>query len=144
MTDPSPTLILYPLFAMVLLVAIVLMRLRSMRFGAVRSGAMRAEFYRAYPEGGEPDALRVVSRHYVNLFEMPVLFYAGVILVYVTRQVSWWLIGCAWLYVALRYAHSWVHLTSNVVLVRFTLYFASAFVLLLIWATLFVQLVRTG
>jgi hypothetical protein len=144
MTDPSPTVILYPLFAMVLLVAIVLLRLRSMRFAAVRSGTMRAEFYRAYPEGGEPEALRVVSRHYVNLFEMPVLFYAGVILVYVTRQVSWWLIACAWIYVALRYAHSWVHLTSNVVLVRFTLYFTSAFVLLLIWATLFVQLVRAG
>jgi hypothetical protein len=38
MSAPSPTLILYPAFAMFLLVAIVLSRLRSMRFAAVRAG----------------------------------------------------------------------------------------------------------
>ena len=144
MTEPSPALILYPVFAMFLLVGVVLLRMRSMRFAAVRSGEVSVGFYRAYPEGGEPEPLRVVSRHYVNLFEMPVLFYVGVILTYVTHQVSYWMITCAWAYVGLRYLHSWVHLTSNDVRVRFSLYFASAFVLLLMWATLLVQLVRTG
>ena len=144
MSDPSPTLILYPVFAMFLLVAVVLSRLRRMRFAAVRKGDVKASFYRAYPEGGEPEVLRVVSRHFTNLFEMPVLFYVGVILTYVTHQVSWWMIGLAWGYVVLRYLHSWVHLTGNDVRTRFTVYFASAFVLLLMWASLFVRLVRAG
>jgi hypothetical protein len=144
MSTPSPTLILYPVFAMFLLVAIVLSRLRSMRFAAVRTGDVKASFYRAYPDGGEPEALRVVSRHFTNLFEMPVLFYVGVIMTYVTHQVTWWMVGLAWAYVVIRYVHSWIHLTSNDVVKRFSAYFASAFVLALLWTTLLVQLVRAG
>ncbi len=144
MAAPDPTLVLYPVFAMVALVGIVLLRLRSLRFAAIRSGEVSADFYRAFPEGGEPERLRVAARHYVNLFEMPVLFYVGVILTYVTHQVSHWTIGLAWAYVGARALHSYVHLTSNHVPTRFVLYFASAFVLLLLWSTLLVQLLRAG
>jgi hypothetical protein len=115
-----------------------------MRFAAVLRGEVGVEYYRAYQEGEEPEALRVVSRHFVNLFEMPVLFYVGVIFIYITHQVSYWLIGCAWAYVGVRYLHSYVHLTSNDVRVRFTLYFASTFVLAVMWASLLVQLLRYG
>ncbi len=141
MGDSSPNLILYPVFAMFLLVAIVLLRMRRLRFAAVRSGEVSIKYYRAYQDGDEPEALRVVSRHFVNLFEMPVLFYVGVIMVYITHNVNAWLVGLAWLYVALRYMHSVVHLGSNDVRVRVTVYFASAFVLFVLWASLFVQLV---
>lgn len=143
MGDPSPNAILYPVFAMFLLVAIVLLRMRRLRFAAVRSGEVSIKYYRAYQEGDEPEALRVVSRHFVNLFEMPVLFYVGVIMVYITHNVSTWLVVLAWLYVALRYVHSYVHLGSNDVRARVTVYFASAFVLFLLWANLFVRLVTT-
>jgi hypothetical protein len=50
-------------------------------------------------------------------------------------------VGCAWLYVALRGAHTWVHLTSNKVLVRFGFYMASNLALAAIWAILLVLLV---
>jgi len=143
MIDSTSVRILYPLFAMFVLVAIVLLRMRSMRFAAVRSGAVSADFYRAFADGVEPEPLRVVARHYANLFEMPVLFYVGVILTFVTAHVSGWMIGLAWAYVALRYAHSFVHLTSNHVITRFALYLASAFVLALLWGTLFVRLLHT-
>lgn len=140
----SPTLILYPVFAMVALTLGVLHRLRVQRFAAVRRGEVSASFYRAYPEGGEPESLRVLSRHYSNLFEMPVLFYLLSVLLYVTQQVNLWMLGAAWLYVALRYAHSYVHLTSNTVMVRFSLYFASTTVLALMWVALLVLLLRAG
>jgi hypothetical protein len=39
---------------------------------------------------------------------------------------------------------SGVHLTSNWLPARFTLYFASAFVLVVLWATLLVRLLRAG
>jgi hypothetical protein len=142
MTDASSVRILYPLFGMFALTMFVLLRMRSMRFAAVRSGAVPQDYYRAYPEGVEPEPLRIVARHYANLFEMPVLFYAGVILVYVTQQVSGWMVGLAWAYLALRCAHSFVHLTSNHLIARFSLYFGSAFVLALLWGTLLVRLVR--
>src|ERR1700693_4866523 len=110
MTHASPTLIFYPVFAMFLLVIVVLLDMGCMRIAAVRKGELSIKFFRAYADGNEPERLRVISRHYVNLFEMPVLFYVGVILAYVTQQVSYWMIGCAWAYVAFRYLHSYVHL----------------------------------
>ena len=143
MPEPSPNLILYPVFAMFLLVVVVLNRLRSLRFAAVGRKEVGIGYYRAY-QGDEPEALRVVARHFTNLFEMPVLFYVGVLMAYVSHQVTWWLVALAWLYVALRYAHSYVHLTSNDVQVRFGVYFASGLVLAVLWASLLVQLLGSG
>jgi len=142
MTDLSRTQILYPVFAMFYLVAFVLFRMGRMRFTAVARGEMDGRFYRTYDEGQEPPHMRVVTRHFINLFEMPVLFYVGTILAYVTGQVTHWLVGCAWAYVALRYLHSWIHLGSNDVLTRFRVYGASGIVLLVMWTSLLVQLVR--
>jgi len=144
MAEVSPTLILYPLFAMFFLTAAVLARLAQLRVSGIGKGDVDMGFYRTYDRGEEPEAIRVVTRHFINLFEVPVLFYVVVILIYVTHQVSYWLIGCAWAYVAARYFHSYVHLTSNDVLLRFRVYFGSGLVLLVMWTTLLVQLVRAG
>ena len=143
MSNAAPNLILYPVFAMFFLVAVVLLRMRSMRFAAVRKREVNVRYYKAF-QGEEPEPLRVIARHFTNLFEVPVLFYVGVIMTYVTHQVTYWLVGCAWAYVALRYAHSWVHLTRNDIVVRLSLYFASGAVLVVMWATLLVQLLRAG
>ncbi|MGH7289754.1 MAG: MAPEG family protein, partial [Myxococcota bacterium] len=99
MPDAASNQILYPAFALFALTLFVLNRMRSMRFAAVRSGEVSAGFYRAFQDGSEPEPLRVVSRHFVNLFEMPVLFYVGVLMVYVTHNVSGWMVGLAWSYV---------------------------------------------
>lgn len=144
MSHPAPELILYPVFAMFLLVAVVLLRMRAMRFAAVRQREVSVRFYKAFQGDEEPEALRVIARHFANLFEVPVLFYVGVLMAYVTHQVTYWLIGCAWAYVALRYAHTWMHLTRNDVVARFSLYFASGAVLVVLWSTLLVQLLRAG
>ena len=144
MADLSPNLILYPIFAMFFLVAFVLVRMARLRVGAVQRGDMNARFYRTYDEGEEPKELRVVTRHFINLFEMPLVFYVGVILVYITHQVNYWLVFCAWAYVGLRYLHSYVHLGANDVLTRFRVYFAGNLVLLVLWLSLLVQLLRSG
>ena len=144
MNDAASVRIFYPVFAMFLLVSIVLLRMRSQRFAAVRNQQVDASFYKAYPDGGEPESLRVISRHFSNLFEMPVLFYTVVLMVYVTHHVSTFLVALAWLYVVIRWVHSYIHLGSNDLIARFSAYFASAFVLALMWATLLVQLLRAG
>jgi hypothetical protein len=143
-TAAPPNQILYPVFAMFALTLAVLLRMRSLRFAAVRSAAVDVRFYRAFAEGVEPEPLRVVGRHFANLFEIPVLFYVGALMTYAAHQTTWWLVGCAWLFVALRCAHTAVHLGANDVRVRVTVYFAGNFVLVVFWATLLVQLVRAG
>lgn len=144
MSLPARVEILYPVFAMVLLVAVVFVRMGRARVGAVRRGEMSIRFYRTYAEGEEPEPLRVITRHFINLFEMPILFYVVVLMTYATDEVTWWSVGCAWAYVAARYVHSGVHLGSNDVLLRFRVYAASALVLGVLWLTLLVQLVRHG
>lgn len=126
------------------LVAAVLARLAYLRVGALGRREIDIGYYKTYSRGEEPDRIRVVTRHFINLFEVPVLFYVVVLMIYVTKQTTYALVAMAWLYVALRYAHSFVHLTTNRVLLRFRLYFASGVVLLALWTTLLAQLLRAG
>jgi len=135
----SPNLILYPTFAMFALTFGVLLYMRSRRFGAVRGGSADAAFYKLY-EGQEPEELRVITRNFINLFEMPTLFYVVALMIHATGQTTVWLVFWAWVYVALRYAHTFIHLTSNHVMARFGAYFASSMVLALMWASLLIQL----
>ena len=137
----SPTQILYPAFAMFALLVGVLIRMQFVRFGAVGRGEMDGRYYRTYQGGAEPKHMAVVTRHFSNLLELPTLFYVVLILTYVTHQVSLWQVGCAWTYVALRYAHSFVHLTSNNVMVRFRLFIVSGVVLVVMWVGLLWRLI---
>ncbi|HYB99939.1 MAG TPA: MAPEG family protein [Candidatus Limnocylindrales bacterium] len=139
----SQHLILYPTFAMFALTFYVLMRMRARRFAAVRSGQVEGAYYKAYV-GEEPEELRVLARHFVNLFEMPTLFYVVCLLIYVTAQANVWLVFWAWTYVVLRCIHSYIHLTTNNILARFGVYFTSSMVLALMWATLLVQLLMSS
>jgi hypothetical protein len=57
-----------------------------------------------------------------NLFEIPVLFYALVLYLFVTHQVDATYVSAAWVFVTFRTLHSAVHCTINIVIVRFYLY----------------------
>jgi len=69
-----------------------------------------------------PASVSNPSDNLKNLFEIPVLFYALVLFLYATRQVDALYVGAAWLFVAFRVAHSVVHCTFNLVVLRFYLY----------------------
>lgn len=140
----SPTVILYPQFAMFALVAIVLMRMRTLRFAAVREGRLSVGYFRAYEGEVVPPPLRVIERHFANLFEVPTLFHVGCLMAYATRFVDGWALALAWIYVVMRVAHSAVHLTRNDVVVRFGVYMASNVVLAGFWLLLLVRLLRYG
>ena len=61
-----------------------------------------------------------------NLFEIPVLFYALVLYLFVTKQVDTVYVTAAWIFVIFRALHSIVHCTFNFVMLRFYLYLFSA------------------
>jgi hypothetical protein len=62
------------------------------------------------------------------------------ILIYITDQANVILVGLSWLYVVLRYIHSYIHLTSNVVIRRFQIFTSSFLVLTAIWLIFGLQL----
>jgi hypothetical protein len=76
------------------------------------------------------------SNNFMNLLEMPVLFYLAILLSLVLLVQDEVLVLLAWTYVTLRYIHSLIQCTYNKVMHRFQVYFLSCIVLLLIWLRL--------
>lgn len=69
------------------------------------------------------------SNNLKNLFEIPVLFYALCVYLFVTGSVDSLYVTCAWLFFVFRALHSAVHCTVNVVKLRFGVYAVSTLVL---------------
>ena len=61
-----------------------------------------------------------------NLFELPTVFYAVVLYLYVTHQVDGAYVVAAWGFFLFRVLHSVVHCTVNFIPLRFALYVISA------------------
>ncbi len=76
-----------------------------------------------------PPAVSNPSDNLKNLFELPMLFYAIVLYLFVTGQVDATHVTAAWVFVGFRVLHSLVHCTVNVVLLRFYLYLFSCLAL---------------
>jgi hypothetical protein len=74
--------------------------------------------------------------NFSNQFEAPVLFYTAILLTLILMLQDPIIVTLAWVYVALRYAHSFIHITYNRVLHRFWVYMLSSVVLLGIWIRL--------
>ena len=99
-----PTWILYPLFAMALLTLFVALRMLSLRIKSVRSGKLSVGYFRLNEGGEVPGVLARATQHYDNLFEMPVLFYLVVIVIFITNRVDVLQLILAWLYFVSRVA----------------------------------------
>jgi len=134
--------ILYPVFTMMALTMFCIARLGHLRYLAVRRGEVDPRFFSLYRGYEEPEKLAVYSRHVVNLFETPVLFYVIVLTAYVTGQTDSLIATLGWVYVALRFVHSYIHLTSNIVLLRFRVFLLSVLVLTAHWIAVLTGIMR--
>lgn len=134
--------ILVPGLTLVALTLYVVFRMGVLRHRAIRRGDIHPGFFSLYRGYDEPETLAAYSRHVTNLYEAPVLFYFVCLTAFVTGQDSSLLLALAWAYVGLRFVHSYVHLTSNVVLHRFRLFATSLLVLGIMWAMVLTHIMR--
>ena len=81
---------------------------------------------RAKSMGAGPDAVQNPANNLLNLFELPVLFYALCLYLFVTNQVDQVHVVCGWIFLTFRTLHSLIHSTFNRVLLRFLSYAAAA------------------
>ncbi|MFI0398855.1 MAG: MAPEG family protein [Thiolinea sp.] len=123
--------ILYPAFAMAFLTFGAGVWLLNMRIKAYKSGTDPRYF--KLNQGELPVYAKQAEQHYENLFEMPVLFYVVLLLAFVTQTANVGLVFLAWAYVAVRAAHSYVHLGENKLLLRRNVFLASFAILLVMW-----------
>jgi hypothetical protein len=76
-----------------------------------------------------PPVVSNPSDNLKNLFELPTLYYAVALFLFVTNQVDATYLIAAWVFAVFRILHSAMHCTANVVIVRFWLYCVSALAL---------------
>lgn len=132
---PLDTAILWPIAAVVALTFLSAVRLITLRMRAMRSKDVRLTYYKTYRDGAEPEAVAAATRHYANLFEMPMLFYLVCVISALLGDVGLFSLVTAWGFVVFRVIQSAVHLTSNNVRQRAYAFFTSCGFLLLLWGS---------
>lgn len=127
----NQTTIFWPVLAHVLLIYIVYGVLGRRRYGAVSSGEAKAGQFKV--RSTEPASSITVAANLTNQFELPVLFYVLCLTLHLTNGVNYLTLALMWIFVASRYFHAWVHLTSNNLRLRSRSFFVGAVILLLAW-----------
>jgi len=87
-----------------------------------------------------PDYARKASNNMNNQWETPTLFYALILLTLVLHLYSLVLAVLAFVYVASRIGHTWIHTTSNIVLIRARVFFVGVGALILMTLILILDL----
>ncbi|MDW9854033.1 hypothetical protein GOB46_15765 [Sinorhizobium meliloti] len=126
--------IFWPMVAHVALVFALYALLSTRRASLIRTGKIDASLFRENRD--EPGESLIVRNSIANQFELPVLFHLCCVLLYLTEADNLLSLGPAWLFVALRYAHAFIHVTSNRLRYRQPLFMAGFFVLVAMWTWL--------
>jgi hypothetical protein len=140
MTDPVG--ILLPCMALVGWTLCVLLVMPYRRIRAALSRQVTADDFKFGESANVPPAVSIPNRNFMNLLEVPVLFYVVGVIAYVTQHVDETAVASAWLYVALRVLHSLIHLSYNHVIHRLAVFAASNLVLTVLWVRLLLDLAK--
>ncbi|WP_103087501.1 MAPEG family protein [Agrobacterium bohemicum] len=135
----SPTTAMFwPMIAHAFLVfgLYVLLFIRRKKFTFTNKDA----FKRFRDAGEEAQQSLLVNKNIANQFEMPMLFHAVCLLLYITDADNIATIILAWIFVVGRYAHSYVHVTSNRLRYRAPAFAISFAALVLMWGWMIVWL----
>src|SRR3712207_5437810 len=122
--DMAQTAIFGPFFATMLLTLLVwvYMYIRRIRFITNNNISSKDLAVPGALAQLSPAAVSNPSDNLKNLFEIPILFYALALYIFVTGQVDATYVNAGWVFVAFRALHSAVHCTFNLVMLRFYLY----------------------
>lgn len=124
--------LVWPFLSMIALSLCMLPIMFITRIRAVAKGQIRVSQFKFINLEGAPESVLKATRHFSNLFEMPVLFYALMLFCLHFQIHDKIIFIAAWCYVGLRLLHMTVHLTYNHVLHRMVSFFLSNLCLLII------------
>lgn len=135
--------VMLPLFVEVLLTFALLFWAGALRSGDLRTGIVKPEGI-GLRELNWPKRTAQVSNAYSNQTELPTLFYTLTILTYFTHHAGILFVVLAWMFVAFRLLHAYVHVTSNIPRLRGLQFGLGSLVLAVMWAIFIVQVLGTG
>jgi hypothetical protein len=120
--------IFWPMLVQMLLTFAIYGLVSLRRIGAIKSGQAKASDYRIPSIEPEPSA--TAARSLINQFELPVLFYAACLVLFVLGAAGQLAVFLAWLFALVRIGHAYVHVTTNRLRYRRPLFIASFFIAL--------------
>ena len=128
----SAQMVLLPVFVQVgltfaLLIGMALARRRSLVSGETKIRDV------ALGEPNWPKSTTQIANCYRNQFELPVLFYALIALALPLRHADLFIVLMSWVFVAIRFLHAGIFVTSNNVQQRGMAWFAGVLVLFAMW-----------
>ena len=127
--------IMTPVLALIVWTFAIWCWMYATRISVIRSARLDvARLKRKSDLDALPDEVQQIADNYNHLHEQPTIFYVLALYSHLVGVADGLNVALAWLYVALRVAHSIVQCTSNVVIVRFGIFVASTLVLMLITA----------
>jgi hypothetical protein len=131
--------VLLPLFVEVILTFVLLIAMAAVNRGALHRGEVRWQDT-ALREPNWPARNQQIRNAYLNQLELPILFYVLTILSIITRHADYLFVILAWVFVVLRIAHAFVHVTDNYVPRRGALFAAGALVLAIMWLIFMIRI----
>jgi len=113
-----------PFFATIFLTLLVWVYMYIRRISFITSNKLSSQELAAPGALAQlsPPGVANPSDNFKNLFEIPVLFYALVLYLFVMNQVDVVYVNAAWVFVVFRALHSAVQCTFNLIILRFYLY----------------------
>jgi hypothetical protein len=109
------------------------------RIAAIKAGHAKTSQFRENRD--EPAESLFARNNLANQFELPVLFYPACLSLFVLDGVSLVPLLLAWLFVASRYVHAWIHVTSNRIRHRRPAFVAGYVTLAALWLSLLPRLI---
>lgn len=124
---------LTPVLALIIWTLVMLLVMYKRRIPAMNAISKRTQDFIDDPKLGEklPASARWAANNYNHLHESPTIFYALMFTIFLMDKVTPLALYCAWAFVLIRIIHSIVHITSNKVLVRFSLFILSMVALII-------------
>lgn len=121
------------MFTQVLLTFIIMFIMGKRRFRAAKQKTIEMKDFLTMELEKAGSDVRVADRNFINQFEMPVLFFIACLTALQLNAVGYMFVALAWVYVLLRVVHSYIHLTSNTLKVRYYSFVISSLVMLSMW-----------
>ena|SRR5437868_6143481 len=127
---------------MALLTFAVTLRMFRVRIAQIKREHIRLQSIATSAQAAGKLTDSAPADNFRNLFELPVLFYLALVVCAQTGSVNIVTLSLAWAFVALRIVHSVIHCGYNRVIHRFYAYVAGFFVLVALWLSIAIGLLK--
>jgi len=131
---------IYAMFALSMLTIFVGLIAVKARITAVKTGQVSLSYFELMQGKAVPETIIKTSRCFINLFEIPTLFYVVCTLYIVLEIDSTAAIVVAWLFVLFRCVQAGIHITYNQVRHRMYAFGGSVLCVFILWLNLIILL----